>query len=253
MTMRSVTALALLLVVVGAQPAPATVAETVAEQVKRDATALVTIDNPPTATQTALGLALFAALAASDRHLSSEGQQHLPGWIGRFEPGGAVGTTNLFAGALVAEGLLLGDRRGTVGGLTLVEGNVLLDLVLNASKSAFGRVRPNQPDAGDWRVGGDSFPSSHAAHAFMIAAVLDAAVDRPAWRWVIYPLASGVGLARIQEGVHFPTDVVAGGLLGWWIGHRLSVAHDLVEHRGQPHVAWVPVKGGGGLAASFSW
>ena len=130
---------------------------------------------------------------------------------------------------------------------------MLLDLVLNASKSVFGRARPNQPNAGDWRTGGNSFPSSHAANAFMIAAVLHATVDRPAWRWVFYPLASGVALARIQEGVHFPTDVVAGGLLGWWIGHRLSVAHDLVEHPGQPDVALVPVKGGGYLVASFSW
>ncbi|MBZ5589234.1 MAG: phosphatase PAP2 family protein [Acidobacteriia bacterium] len=242
-----------LLILLAALPSAGEVVPSIFGQVKRDATALVTIDNPPSGAQAALGVVLFAALAASDVHLSEEGPEHLPERLGRFTSGGSTGTPNLFAGALVAEGLLFGDRRGTIGGLTLVEGNILLDLTLKVSKSSFGRVRPNRPDAGRWFAGGDSFPSSHAAHAFMIAAVLDATVDRPAWRWVFYPLASGVALARIQEGVHFPTDVVAGGLLGWWIGHRLSVAHDLVERPGSPRIACVPVRGGGFVAVSFSW
>ncbi|HVN76925.1 MAG TPA: phosphatase PAP2 family protein [Thermoanaerobaculaceae bacterium] len=224
----------------------------VAAQARRDATALVTIDNPPTPAETAVGIALLAALSAGDRHLSAEGQQHLPGWLDHFTSGGNTGTPNLFAGALVAEGLVFRDRRGIVGGLTLVEGNILLDLALKATKSAFGRSRPNRPDAGDWRTGGDSFPSSHAAHAFMIAAVLDATVDRPAWRWVLYPLASGVALARVHEGVHFPTDVAAGGLLGWWIGHRLSVAHDLTGVKKKVDVSIVPTRGGALVVARIS-
>ncbi len=222
-------------------------------QARRDASALVTVDNPPSGYQAALAVALFAALAAGDRHLSAESQSHLPGWVDRFTSGGNAGTPSLFAGALVAEGLILGDHRGTIGGLTLVEGNILLDLALKASKSAFGRVRPNRHEAGNWRDGGDSFPSSHAAHAFMIAAVLDATVDRPAFRWVVYPLASGVALARLHEGVHFPTDVVAGGLLGWWIGHRLSVAHDLVEASGGIRIGLAPIPGGGYLTMRSSW
>ncbi len=215
-----------------------------ADQAVRDATALVTVDNPPTATQTALGIAAFAALAAADRHLAAQGQEHLPAWQDDFTSGGNTGTPNLFAAGLLAEGLALGDRRGVVGGLTLVEGNIVLDLALKASKSLFGRARPNAPDAGEWRAGGDSFPSSHAAHAFMIAAVLDATADRTALRWVLYPLATGVALARVHEGVHFPTDVAAGGLLGWWIGHRLSVAHDLTVATRKLDVSVVPTRGG---------
>ncbi len=222
-------------------------------QAKKDATSLVTMDNPPSATELGLGLAALGVLFAGDRHLSLEGQRHLPGWLDHFTTGGEVGTTNVVSAALVGGGLLLGERRGTVAGLTLFEGNVILDLVLNVSKSAFGRARPNQPHAGDFRQGGDSFPSSHAAHAFMIAAVLDATVDRPAWRWVFYPLASGVALARIEGDYHFPTDVAVGGLLGWWIGHRLSVAHDLVELPAHPQVSLVPVKGGAVLIVGSSW
>jgi membrane-associated phospholipid phosphatase len=223
------------------------------QQAKKDAVSLVTIDHRPSATTVGLSLAALALLAAEDTHLSDEGQRHLPGWLDRFRVGGEVGTTDAASVALAAEGLVFHDRRGLVGGLTLFESNVLLDLVLNASKSAFGRARPHSPHPGEFRQGGDSFPSSHAAHAFMIAAVLDATVDRPAWRWVFYPLATGVALARIEEGVHFPTDVAVGGLLGWWIGHRLSVAHDLVERPGKLRVSLVPVRGGACVMAHAAW
>jgi membrane-associated phospholipid phosphatase len=148
--------------------------------------------------------------------------------------------------------VVFGDNRTLVAGATLLEGNLILDLAVNGSKSLFGRARPNRPNAGEWRGGGDSFPSSHAAHAFLIAAVLDATLDRPEWRWVLYPLASGVALARIHEGVHYPTDVVAGGLLGWWVGHRLSVAHHLVERPEKVHVSFAPVPGGGMVVMSVT-
>lgn len=250
---RAAASFAVVLALAAARPAPAEVLPAIWEQARKDATALVIVAHPPSATELGLGLAALGLLAAGDKHLSLEGQRHLPGWLDHFNAGGEVGTTNLASAVLVGGGLLLGERRGTVAGLTLFEGNVLLDLVLNASKSAFGRARPNQPHAGDFRQGGDSFPSSHAAHAFMIATVLDAAVDRPAWRWVFYPLASGVALARIEGGVHFPTDVAVGGLLGWWIGHRLSVAHELAERAGKPQFSVVPIKGGGSVIANFSW
>ncbi|HLE61126.1 MAG TPA: phosphatase PAP2 family protein [Thermoanaerobaculaceae bacterium] len=245
-------ATAAILVVLAAQ-AQGQVLPAVVEQLKRDATSLVTVDKPPTSSQLAIGLGLVALAAAADSHLVDQGREHLPAWIDNFKTGGAAGSTNTVAASLIAGGLVLGDRRVTTGGLTLLEGNLLLGVVVQLSKNAFGRVRPNHPDAGRWFAGGDSFPSSHAAHAFLIASVLDATIDRPAWRWVIYPLATGVALQRIHEGVHYPTDVLAGGLLGWWIGHRLSVSHELVERPHKVVVSWAPVPGGGCIVASISF
>ena len=58
-----------------------------------------------------------------------------------------------------------------------------------------------------------SFPSGHAARAFLIAAV--ASVLAPAWLgiilWIWAPLVS---LARVAMGVHYVSDVLAGALLG---------------------------------------
>lgn len=244
--MRTVAAIAAVLAL--AAPAGALTPSAAVDQLKRDATSLITVDKPPTAAQLALGFGLMALVASTDTHLVEQSRAHLPGWVDDFKTGGATGSANTIAAALAAGGLLAGDHRVMTGGLTLLEGNIVLGVVLQLSKRAFGRVRPNHPGPGRWFSGGDSFPSDHTAHAFLLASVLDATIDRPAWRWVLYPLATGVALDRLHEGVHYPTDVIAGGLLGWWIGHRLSVAHDLTR----PHrvaVSWAPLPGGACVVA----
>jgi len=78
-------------------------------------------------------------------------------------------------------------------------------------------VRRRRPE-GEWgsiyrNTDPHSFPSGHAARAFLIAVV--GSVLGPAWLgiilWVWAPL---VALARVSMGVHYVSDVVAGAVLG---------------------------------------
>lgn len=64
------------------------------------------------------------------------------------------------------------------------------------------------------KVSSYSFPSGHTSAAFSLATSLS--IRYPKW-YVIAPTmiwATGVGFARMYEGVHYPSDVLAGAVLG---------------------------------------
>src|SRR3972149_695301 len=86
--------------------------------------------------------------------------------------------------------------------------------VVLAIKFLVRRERPQGEWGGIYRTTDPhSFPSGHAARAFLIAVV--ASVLAPPWLaialWVWSPL---VALARVAMGVHYLSDVVAGAILG---------------------------------------
>jgi len=83
-----------------------------------------------------------------------------------------------------------------------------------AIKFLVRRERPQGEWGGIYRnTDPHSFPSGHAARAFLIAVIASALA--PAWLatllWIWAPLVS---LARVAMGVHYLSDVVAGAVLG---------------------------------------
>lgn len=91
--------------------------------------------------------------------------------------------------------------------------SVLAVLVMSV-KFLVRRRRPEGEWGGIYRnTDPHSFPSGHAARAFLIA-VIGTALG-PAWLgillWIWAPL---VALARVAMGVHYLSDVVAGALFG---------------------------------------
>jgi len=78
------------------------------------------------------------------------------------------------------------------------------------------------------RSSGYSFPSSHAANHFALATFAAITLHgRLKWFWpipVIWALA--VGYAQIYVGVHFPLDVVGGGMLGVLIGLLVAALYN---------------------------
>lgn len=85
-------------------------------------------------------------------------------------------------------------------------------------KHAVGRERPYEKYPGLLVVrkeeSSPSFPSAHTASAFALATSLS--IRYPKW-YVIAPSAAwacSVGFARMNEGVHYPSDVIAGAVIG---------------------------------------
>jgi membrane-associated phospholipid phosphatase len=107
--------------------------------------------------------------------------------------------------------------RGTAGALT-VAGAGLLDQVL---KNVACRARPSATHAGAFfsifpcfpaSYAYASFPSGHATTAFATALLL--ACWYPRQSGLFIGLAVLVGLSRVVLGAHFPSDVLAGAVLG---------------------------------------
>lgn len=90
-------------------------------------------------------------------------------------------------------------------------------LINGALKWYVARPRPPQ-DLGEIRVlgpmlWGHSFPSGHTTLAFIVLGLVWHLDRRLGWAWL--PCAIFVGLSRVYLGVHYPSDVAAGAMIGF--------------------------------------
>lgn len=108
-------------------------------------------------------------------------------------------------------------RRGAAMLVSLASEYVICDLVI---KKLVLRPRPylliSQLELLVAQESSTSFPSGHSASSFACAYMLTRMFGRPG-AWAYLPAAL-IALSRIYVGVHYPSDVVAGMLLGTVIG-----------------------------------
>ncbi len=125
-----------------------------------------------------------------------------------------------FHPALVILGLLLiwkGGRRGLICVLMLALIVPLGDgFICSTIKAAVGRDRPflALPDVHllVGKSGSCSMPSGHAANWFAGSMIAFIYYRRSAW--ILLPIALLVSFSRVYNGVHYPSDVLAGAILG---------------------------------------
>jgi hypothetical protein len=122
-------------------------------------------------------------------------------------------------------------------GLLAAEAALNATAATYAFKYATERQRPytGNGNGNFFQAGGDSFPSEHSAIAWSIASVVAHEYPGPFSQFLSYGLASAVSLTRVTAQQHFPSDIVVGGLLGWYFGHEVYHAHHNPELSG---AAW---------------
>jgi undecaprenyl-diphosphatase len=89
-------------------------------------------------------------------------------------------------------------------------------LIYKLIKSTTGRARPymlsNNIRLGTAPLDKYSFPSGHTLHA--VSFTLIAISHYPELAWLLLPFAFLVALSRVILGLHYPTDVLIGGIIG---------------------------------------
>lgn len=123
--------------------------------------------------------------------------------------------------------LIKGDKktRSTIGLLVLTI--FLADQISSSMiKPLFARIRPCSALEGVRLLvecgPGFSFPSSHAVNNFAGAMLITRFYPKQKIFW--FSIASLIAISRPYVGVHYPSDILAGGILGCciaWILYRL--------------------------------
>ncbi len=103
-------------------------------------------------------------------------------------------------------------------------------IVCQVIKHSLGRARPrflNEVGAyhfvgPSFRSGTDGFPSGHTTTVFAAAVVFS--LFKPSWTAAFFAVAVVIGIARILAGAHYPSDVLAGAVLGTAVASSLCRA-----------------------------
>lgn len=116
---------------------------------------------------------------------------------------------------------VVGGSRGRRAALRALLALAITSAVTNqVVKHAASRQRPEKPNVDSGRHVAmplsSSFPSGHTASAFAFAATVSA--DFPLLALPLFGVASVVGYSRVHTGVHYPSDVIAGSVLGLALG-----------------------------------
>lgn len=140
--------------------------------------------------------------------------------------GGATGFR--IPAVLLASGLLFSDPNLRDMGRDGLEACLFSGVLNKGIKNLAGRERPFETD-GETTFrpvsSHDSFPSGHATQAFAIASVV--AMRSRGWILpaVAYTAATIVALDRVNDRVHFASDVAAGAVVGTVTGRFLVARH----------------------------
>jgi len=111
-------------------------------------------------------------------------------------------------------------------GKSLLIGLVSSGIMVQAMKHLIGRARPRVTAdpvfiGPSFRSGYDSFPSGHTTVVFCLAYILSR--HFPRYKIAFYMFASVVALDRVEDFAHFPSDILAGAVLGLIVAQILFI------------------------------
>lgn len=136
--------------------------------------------------------------------------------------------------ALILEGLISHDKSVVHKGFYIVKTIGVSTAITFILKYTVNRQRPFEADSLVIKAssgGGPSFPSGHTSLAFATATSLSFAY--PKWYVIIpsYLWAGTVAYSRMYLGVHYPTDVWVGAIVGTLSGYLSYKLDNWLTHK----------------------
>ncbi len=179
------------------------------------------------------GTAVVVALYATDRQTAERAQRNRSSSSDQFAK-----TITPFGGhraleaslVMIAAGAGLHDTNLRDAGRDSLESELwAAGVVTPLLKRAFGRARPIQNEGSHsfhpLSSRFQSFPSGHATNAFAFATAVAGHYDGWLVPTIVYTVASGVAASRVNDNVHFASDVVAGALIGHAVARGVLSRH----------------------------
>jgi undecaprenyl-diphosphatase len=127
---------------------------------------------------------------------------------------------------LIGIAFFKGGLRGKIAVITLIILIVVTDQTgYRLLKELFERVRPcnalSDVITPIGCAGGFSFPSNHALNNFAAAVFLLRLFRQ--YKWIFLITATLISISRIYLGVHYPSDVFGGAIIGTAFGYLFSI------------------------------
>lgn len=136
--------------------------------------------------------------------------------------------TLIAIGTFYGIGLIGGNENLRTTALTAAEAAFYSGVVTSVIKSSIGRSRPyvnkgkSEFNPIKFNAAETAFPSGHTTITFAISTALAEQTNSSTVKIVLYSAATLVGAARIYNNAHWFSDVVGGGLIGYFIGKHVG-------------------------------
>ena len=210
--------------------------------------------------------AAIATMSLADESLSDSAREHGPtlGFVGDMaNQFGSAGSFVVLGGFYLVGAIGKDTKAKNVCLDGLAASLIASGIITPVLSTLIGRERPTA-EQGAYSFHpfeGRSFPSGHTTQAFAVASVIATSYDQLWVKVTVYGVATMTAYTRVRLGQHFPTDVVAGALIGTVVGR--SVVHfnrKLRSGEKEPEVtgarlAFSPILGGGtyGMTATLDF
>ncbi len=127
-----------------------------------------------------------------------------------------------------------GGTKGKIAAISVIFLVIISDQISShLLKNLFERIRPcnalDQVNLLISRTHSYSFPSSHAVNNFAVATFFYKLY--PKLKWILFTAAGLVALSRPYVGVHYPSDILGGAIIGILIGFLYYLIVKLLEKK----------------------